>query len=171
MIVAVLADIHDRLDHLARALEGCRQAQALLFLGDFCAPFTLREMAQGFSGPVHAVLGNNDGDALLLERAAREAGHVTLYPIVASLELDGARLALAHYPEVGEALARTGDYQAVFSGHTHQVRQTKVGRTLWINPGELMGRFGRPTYGLYDTRSAGFSLQELGAGGTATRRP
>ena len=34
----------------------------MIFCGDFCAPFTLTEIGQGFAGPVHCVLGNNDGD-------------------------------------------------------------------------------------------------------------
>ena len=47
MKIAVLSDIHDRLDHLARALELVREEQAerLVFLGDFCAPFSLAAIA------------------------------------------------------------------------------------------------------------------------------
>lgn len=161
MKVAVLSDVHDRLDRLEQALEGCSGSEVLLFLGDFCAPFTLKAMADGFQGPIHAVLGNNDGDPLLLERMARQSGRVTLYPVIAELELDGQRLAIAHYPEVGKALAGCGEHRAVFSGHTHRVSQTKVGRTLWVNPGEVMGRLGEPSYGLYDTQTGQFELRRL----------
>ena len=82
MIIAVLSDAHDNIWNLADALEQARAAGAevLIFCGDFCAPFTLTQIGQGFSGPVHCVLGNNDGDPrLLLQNAQAVAlfgGHV-----------------------------------------------------------------------------------------------
>jgi predicted phosphodiesterase len=65
--------------------------------------------------------------------------------------LGGKRIAVVHYPEFGEALALSGKYDAVFSGHNHQDQVMTVGSTLWGNPGEVMGRFGKPSFGMYDT--------------------
>jgi predicted phosphodiesterase len=39
------------------------------------------------------------------------------------------------------------------------VQQT--GRTLWVNPGEVMGRFGEPSFGLYDTATGEIQLRHL----------
>ena len=153
MLVAVLSDVHDNIWNLERALSMLDGAGAMLFCGDFCAPFTLQMMADGFAGPIHCVLGNNDGDALLLAQIAAKADHVTIHQGVGQLELGSKRLAMAHYPMIGAALARSGDHQAVFSGHTHRVKIETVGPTLWANPGEVMGRYGEPGFGLYDTDS------------------
>ena len=87
MRAAVLSDIHDNVWKLEKVLEITRTAETLIFCGDFCAPFTLIQIAQGFSGPVHAVWGNNDGDKWLLMKQASAAGNVTLHGELAELEL------------------------------------------------------------------------------------
>jgi len=165
MLIAVASDVHDNIWNLDRALADMRGrgAQALLFLGDFCAPFTLAQIAEGFAGPVHAVFGNNDGDPFLLATVARKHAHVTLHGLMAELELGGKRVALNHYPQIAQRLAESGAYDAVFSGHDHKRSVQALGRTLWANPGEVMGRFGKPSYGLYDTETAAFEHVEIAA--------
>ena len=105
MLVAVLSDCHDNIWNLEKVLPRLKQAEVAIFCGDFCAPFTLKMLAEGFDGPVHAVLGNNDGDVYLLLAIASQAGNVTLYPSLCQLELEGKRIAAVHYPDLGEALA------------------------------------------------------------------
>ena len=163
MIVAVLSDVHDNIWNLATALEAvaAAQAEAMIFCGDFCAPFTLTQIGQGFAGPVHSVLGNNDGDPLLLLRNAQAAGNVTLYGQYAELEMGGRRVAVNHYPEIARRLAQSGQFDLVCFGHNHQASVEQVGSTVLANPGEVMGRFGAPTFGLYDTATGGFVLHPI----------
>jgi len=150
MKAAILSDIHDNIWKLGTLLAGL-EADVLLFCGDFCAPFTLAQIAEGFAGPVHVVFGNNDGDKLLLARVAARFDHVTLHGEFVELELDGRQVAVTHYPEIGRALARGGVYDLVCHGHSHERSVEQIGRTLRVNPGEVMGRFGLSTYALYDT--------------------
>lgn len=158
MKIAVLSDSHDNIWNLEKALNKLNEIElgALLFLGDFCAPFSLKQIADAYRGPIHCVPGNNDGDLFLLMTIAGQAGNVTFYNPVGDLSLDGVRLAITHYPEIGEGLAATGKYRAVFSGHTHEFMQQQVGGTLWVNPGEIMGRYGEPGFVLYDTETGEF---------------
>jgi len=151
MQLAVLADSHDNIWNLEKGLKKLGEVEALLFLGDFCAPFSLKQMADAFRGPIHCVPGNNDGDMFLLMTVARAAGNVIFYQPVGNLEFDGCQIAITHYPEIAAGLAATGKYQAVFSGHTHVFSQQKIGHTLWVNPGEIMGRFGEPGFIIYET--------------------
>jgi len=151
MRIAVLSDSHDNIWNLEKALNQLGQSEVLLFLGDFCAPFSLKQIADAFAGPIHCIPGNNDGDLFLLMTIAGQAGNVTFHNPVGDLEFDGRRIAITHYPEIGEGLAATGKYQAVFSGHTHVFTQQQVGDTLWVNPGEIMGRYGEPSFVIYDT--------------------
>ena len=153
MKIAILSDSHDRLDHLERVLASVNAAgvERLCFLGDFCAPFSLAALAAGFAGPIDAVFGNNDGDVFLLTQVASKFPHVTFHHPLAELEINGVKIALQHYPELGRRLAESGAYDAVFTGHDHQRYQEMIGKTLWANPGEIMGRFGTVSYGLFDT--------------------
>jgi putative phosphoesterase len=160
MKIAILSDIHDNIWKLESLLAGL-EADALIFCGDFCAPFTLAQIAEGFAGPIHVVFGNNDGDQLLLARVAARFSQVTLHGDYAELELDGRRLAVTHYPEIGRALAQGGVYDLVCHGHSHERVVVREGETLRVNPGEVMGRFGLSTYALYDTIAGQAELVEV----------
>lgn len=151
MKIAVLSDVHDHLEYLTTALQRCQTADALIFCGDFCAPFTLRQIAEEFQKPVHAIFGNNDGDRFLLMKVAGDFEHVTLHGELARLELAGLRVAVNHYPEIAVEMAKTGSFDVVCYGHDHQLRVDKIGDCDLINPGEIMGRFGRSTFVMYDT--------------------
>ncbi|TXT30051.1 MAG: phosphodiesterase [Planctomycetota bacterium] len=153
MIIGVLSDIHDNLANLRSALRILQNGGAaeLVFCGDFCSPIPARELAS-FAGPIHCVLGNGDGDPLTIAGFANHT-HLKLYGPYADIEVGGSRIAITHYPIYGQALARTGDYAAVFSGHTHEYRQEQFGNCVWLNPGEVMGWKGRPTCATYDTSS------------------
>jgi putative phosphoesterase len=73
--VAVLSDTHDNLQKLraAPSIAKERSVEVLIHLGDFTSPFTLKELA-GSAQRIVAVLGNNDGDPLALQRAASASG-------------------------------------------------------------------------------------------------
>jgi len=155
MRIAILSDIHDNIWKLEEVLKAVNEAgaEALLFCGDFCAPFTLAQIAEGFSGQVHCVFGNNDGDKFLLSQVAGKFPHVTLHGELARLELDRRRIAVNHYPEIARELAGSGHFDLVCFGHNHKAEITREGQTLLVNPGEVMGRFGRSTFALYDTET------------------
>jgi len=161
MLVAVLSDIHDNIWKLEEVLKELGEAKELVFCGDFCAPFTLAQIADGFPGRVHVVFGNNDGDKLLLSRVAAQAGNVILHGEFAELELGGRKVAATHYPAIAAGLAASDRYDLVCFGHSHRVAEERVGDTLLLNPGEVMGRFGRSTYVLYDTDTGEAVLREI----------
>jgi putative phosphoesterase len=76
---------------------------------------------------------------------------VTLYGQFAEVEVGGLRIAVNHYPDIARGLAAGGTYDVVCYGHDHTLHEERVGETLLINPGEIMGRDGRSTYMLIDT--------------------
>ncbi len=163
MRIAILSDIHDNIWKLEEVLKAVNQAGAevLLFCGDFCAPFTLAQIAEGFSRQIHCVFGNNDGDKFLLGQVAGKFSHVTLHGELARLELDGRRIAINHYPEIARELASGGHFDLVCHGHDHKAAITRQGSTLLVNPGEVMGRFGRSTFALYDTTTGEAAHHEV----------
>ncbi len=163
MLLGVFSDIHDNLIKLDVALQKFKEREitTLIFCGDFCSPIPARTMG-AFEGEVHCVFVNVDGDSFPLSMfAGSEFPILKLLGQLAELELDRARVAVTHYPLYGRALARTGDYQAVFSGHTHELHEEKIGDCLWLNPGEVMGWKGRATCAVYDTATNSAEILDL----------
>jgi putative phosphoesterase len=154
MLIGVLSDIHDNLDNLRKALAIFKErgVQALIFCGDFCSPIPSRVMAGEFEGDVHCVFGNGDGDRFAMLNAANTRyPNLKLHGEYAELEFEGVKVAVTHYPFYARALARTGDYQAVFSGHTHEAHEERIVGCLWVNPGDILGWKGQPSCAVYDT--------------------
>lgn len=86
---------------------------------------------------------------------------MTLHGDFAELELDGRRVAVTHYPRIGKALTKGGVYDLVCHGHSHKRVVDPAGKTMRVNPGEVMGRFGLSTYALYDTASGQAQITEV----------
>lgn len=150
MRIGILSDVHDNIWALEAALVALKGADILLGLGDYCAPFTVQAIAEGFEGPVHLVWGNNDGDKVAIVRLAARYAHVTLHGDWAQLELGARKIAMTHDPDLASALAAGGRFDFVCHGHNHQRKIATVGATLLVNPGEVMGRFGVRSVALYD---------------------
>lgn len=152
MKIAVISDIHDNiwsLDKVLKAIAG-EGTEALVVCGDVCAPFSLRMIADSFSGPVHVVFGNNDGDQFLLSKIAAAAENVTLHGIYGEITFGTANIAIVHYPEIGRRLAASHAFAAVFYGHSHKAEMKQVDDCLALNPGEVMGRLGPASYAIFD---------------------
>ena len=156
MLIGVFSDIHDNLDNLQKALAvfKSRNVDSLIFCGDFCSPIPSRVVGGEFDCDVHVVFGNGDGDRFAISNIAKtQYPNLKLHGEYAELEFDGVKVAVTHYPFYAQALARTGDYQAVFSGHTHEQTEERFGDCLWLNPGEVLGWKGSPTCAIYNTET------------------
>lgn len=163
MLIGVFSDVHDRLDNLRRALDvfSERSIDTAIFCGDFCSPIVARAISE-FDGTVHCVFGNGDGDRFTMLNFAHTTGrNLLLHGEHAELELGGAKIAVTHYPLYAQALARTGDYQAVFSGHTHTQTEERFGECLWLNPGDVMGWQNPPTVAVYDCAAGSAEIVAL----------
>lgn len=151
MKLLIISDIHDNLHALDQAISFCKteNIETVLFCGDFCSPIPCRMLAQ--SGlQVHAVFGNGDGDRFAMSGIAANHPNLNLHGEWAELGIMKRKIALTHYPIYAQALARTGDYDAVFSGHTHEKHRETFGDTLWVNPGEIMAWKAQASAFIYD---------------------
>ncbi len=156
--IAIFSDSHDNLWNLEKALAQAteRDVQVLLHCGDMSAPFVIKIMAERFSGPIHLIFGNNEGDGRAIQMLTATFPHVTHHGDYAELELFGRKIAMIHYPEPALRIAQSGQLDLVCHGHDHQRQRTHIGSTLLVNPGELMGYWHEPSWGLYDTTSGDF---------------
>ncbi len=151
MRIAVLSDTHDNIWKIEAAAEHLQQAEAVLHCGDLCSPFVIKRLVQALGDrALHVVWGNNDGDPYAISRVASAFPGVTLHGMLARLELGGVRVAMNHYPEIAQDLARSGQYGLVCYGHDHTLHQSEIDGCVLLNPGEMMGMNGRSTLALVD---------------------
>ena len=160
MKIGVMSDSHDHLSNLQNAIKMMikKGVDAAIHCGDFCAPFMMTTL-ENLEVQVYAVFGNVDGDKFrMMEKKPK---NLNIYGELCDIELGGRKIAVVHYPEFADALARSSKYDAVFYGHTHIRRVDMVGSTLLANPGELMDLKGKPAFAIYNTDSNDFNIFEL----------
>ena len=148
MKIGIISDSHDHMKELKQVMEKLKDCEALIHCGDACAPFVHKELGN-FNGPVHIVVGNNEGEQFHMMRVKPD--NVTIYKPLAELEIAGKKIAITHYKDFADPLALTGKYDVVFYGHTHKKDSHKVNETLVLNPGDLMNLHGERGYAIYDT--------------------
>ena len=148
MPLGILSDSHGRAQATREAVRAlaAREATLLLHLGDVCSEPVIDELI-GHNARI--VFGNCDWDIPSLTRHAESMGIAVDHPM-GVVEVGGKRIAfthghLAHLME--QAMADGVDY--VLHGHTHEVRDERVGGVRIINPGALF-RASRYTAALLD---------------------
>ncbi|HPX72887.1 MAG: Phosphodiesterase [Euryarchaeota archaeon ADurb.BinA087] len=151
----MLGDTHDHLPHLKKAVKVLNREAADLYLhtGDYISPFVIPILAT-LNGKVHGVIGNNDGDHVLLRQRCSETSTVTIAGSFSEFHTDGVRIALLHGHEgaILDVLIESGLYDVVVHGHSHRAGIAEKGPTLVINPGEVCGYLtGSSTCAMYDT--------------------
>ena len=169
--IGIVSDSHDHGALLAAAVKRARDwgAQAILHCGDIIGPNSLRPaLAVGL--PLHVVHGNNLGDMLSMQRMAHESkGALVYYGGDASFGLGGRRLFMTHYPHLARGMASSGDFDAVFCGHSHVAQIESVAGALrstpLVNPGTVAGIGAEATMVLGDLETLSFEIISLGAAG------
>ena len=163
MKLGVMSDSHDHLGNIGKAVAAFteRRIGSLIHGGDMCSPFVFRQLEalREFCPSMYAVFGNNDGDRVLLTEKGR--GFCMFRDGAMTLELGGRRIAVMHYPDVAESLHRSGDFDLVIYGHSHQVRMEGSDRIL-LNPGSCAGYLSeKATIAVVDLVSLEVELIEL----------
>lgn len=137
MRIGILSDTHGNRSMVARALTElqARGITTLLHCGDIDDPETV-QMFDGFTA--HFVFGNCDIDRAELRQAMNAVG-ATLHESFGSVEMDGVKLAFTHGDNAHllRDVERSGYYDFLFYGHTHQAEEHRTGPTRIINPGAL----------------------------------
>jgi uncharacterized protein len=165
MIVGIMADSHDNVPAIEKAVETFNQKKVgfVIHAGDFIAPFALKPLDE-LRCPWIGVFGNNDGEQKGLTRLSKGR----IQPAPYELNLDGKKVLVVHDLELidSEELAKKGA-QVVISGHTHipETRKDSAG-VLYVNPGELGAWVtGRSTVCLVNTESMDVTVEEISLAG------
>ncbi len=153
MKIAICSDSHDHIPHLRASVmlandHGCA---ALIHCGDLISPFMLEELAR-FAGAVHLIYGNNVGDQhLIASLILHRFPAITHHGVFGAIEAGGRKIAFHHYPAMARNLALAGTFDVVCCGHDHTYLVERVGNTLVVNPGELLGKEAQPSFAVLET--------------------
>lgn len=136
MKIGIISDPHD--NH-ANVLEAVRvfneqEVEYVLHAGDMVSPFTAKAFGQ-LKGHLIAVLGNNEGEKLVLQSVMDNIG-AELYPYAYKGEIAGKRIFMTHTEDYVDEAVGCGLYDLIVYGHTHKQDIRRQGDTLVINPGE-----------------------------------
>ena len=161
-IVGLIADTHDNRATSAKAVQvfNERRAGLVIHAGDFVAPFNFREFSK-LRARLVGVFGNNDGEQFGLREKFSGIGEIYSAPY--EFYYSGKRILLMHDPWSLEALCKSGVYDIIIYGHTHEPEVRKE-ETLVVNPGECGGWLnGRSTIGVLDLSTMDVEIIELAA--------
>jgi hypothetical protein len=133
MKIGVIADTHDDVTKTEKAVRLFKEygAETVIHCGDWISPFIVKKFKDL---KVVGLLGNNDGDVLKISSILAENGS-QLYGRFASLDEYKVCAVHGEYPEMIEALGKSGMYDAVFFGHSHEKAEKRVNGTYLLNPG------------------------------------
>ncbi|OQA22376.1 MAG: phosphodiesterase [Actinobacteria bacterium ADurb.Bin346] len=164
MKIGIISDTHDdgiNLKKVARIFRN-EKIEEVYHLGDYVSP-PLIKILKDFR--LTGIFGNSDGNRTGLMDAFNEIGG-NLAGDFAAIEADGLKIALYHgeYRQISEALAKSGNYDAVFCGHLHKSEKTSFGKTLLLSPGSTHGYLTRessPTFGIFNTQDMEFEILSI----------
>jgi len=158
MKLGVISDSHDNINIIKKAVNILNKENIdfLIHCGDIVSPF-ISTVFEGLNkkiknGNFYGVFGNNDGDLLYLIKRFEKICKLSSNEAI--LELGGKKIYVSHGPDplVIKSLAKSGEFDIIATGHTHDHKIETINNTLVINPGELCG---------YLTEKATFVIVDL----------
>jgi putative phosphoesterase len=170
MKIACISDSHDHMDNILKAVSiiNEKRADAIIHCGDYVAPFVKKwfdQLDDGIKKNFFGVFGNNDGERLFLKQNLGQICKFAQNGNELILELGGKRIFVSHMPqqETIKALANSGEFDLILTGHTHALKNEKnENGVLIVNPGELCGYLtGKSTFAIIDTDKMEAEIIEL----------
>ena len=135
-IIGILSDSHGRVRPTAVAVQTLLDngATTLIHLGDIGSDDVINELV---GHNAHIVLGNCDFYERPLIDYAESVGVTVDHP-AGRLEIDSKTIAFTHgHLEIEYEQALTENVDYLLHGHTHELRDERIGDTRVINPGAL----------------------------------
>ena len=164
--IGLVSDSHGMTRRLTPALRQLKEAgaQAIVHCGDICSAKCMEQLG-GCGLPVFVVAGNMDRNASGVRQAARRH-NITFAEDFVTVPLGGGRHLAAthgHLSHALEDLIHGAQFPYVCHGHTHRLRDERIGSSRVINPGALRGPRGNhgPTCALLDTEADELTVFEL----------
>ncbi|SRR5258708_3228708 len=182
MLIGVISDTHDNLTSIDKAFEIFLKHEVSLVVhcGDWTVPATVEYLGQkAFEAniSVKAVLGNVDqnqvGNAQAILKVSSQLPEAVEFPTsedYLSFGVDNHQFAIYHGQDLSilEGLIDSGEFKAIFTGHTHIPKRQEFQNTIVLNPGAACfiqaGQIvDTATVALFDTQTATSQIIEFKA--------
>lgn len=165
MLTGLMADTHDRLPMVEKAVKKFNEEEVKLVLhaGDYVAPFVIPRFKE-LKAKLLGVFGNNDGDRELLKKRFSEHERMELRGNFAQIHVNNKKIVLVHgsEEEMLKVLIESQSFDIVVHGHTHKAEIYRKGKTLVVNPGEVCGYLtGKSTIALLNIEKLEAKIVEL----------
>lgn len=170
MKIAITSDIHNNEVNLKKVLTLCKKekVEAMVCCGDLASKEILDILNDNFSGKIYYTFGNADYDEITDlwtgSKKPRVSGsdekvvyrNTFLYKDFGEAIVEKKVIGFVHYPDIAKSLARTGNYDYFFYGHTHKPWITSAKapsgkKYTLLNPGTTGGEIYPPTFAIWDT--------------------
>ena len=151
MLIGIMADSHDNMDKLRKAIGilNDREVSLVLHAGDYIAPFTSKTFTELKAKKFIGIFGNNDGEKFGLREKFAPFGSIHFPPY--SFTINQYNILMLHDGALAYSFAKSGDFNLIIHAHTHTASIEKEGKTLIVNPGELGGwLYGQSSFALVD---------------------
>ena len=163
-MIGIISDSHDNMNAIRKAVEffNERGVKTVLHAGDLVSPFTARAFKE-LKPKLYFVFGNNDGDKVTLTKRFEEIG-ATSCGNFGDLTIDGLHIALLHGTNEAlvKALAKSGEFDVVVRGHTHDPGVKIIEGVTVINPGESSGVLsGKSTIAILEIANLNVEITQL----------
>lgn len=158
MEFAIISDVHDNLSNLNKVLNYCnnRKIKTLICCGDLASMETWEYLKSKFKGKIYFVFGNMDKDyfknVAQKNNLEEENPNVKIFYKIGEFKIKNLRIAITHFPNIANDLAKTGKYNLVFFGHTHKPSLEKQNSTLLLNPGNTANLYYAPSFAVFDIK-------------------
>lgn len=148
MLLGILSDTHNQTKNLQKAITLFKEnrVDTLIHCGDMTTVETAQFLCEF---RIIYVFGNGDFVSGEIRSTFKAYNQENYGGISYTGEIHGKKIGVMHghlYPQLNEMI-NSGQYDYVFTGHTHRRKNSLVGKTRVINPGALGGT-------KYQTRSA-----------------
>jgi putative phosphoesterase len=134
-MIGAISDTHDNVKNVLRAIRVFENANVdfIVHCGDVVAPLTVKYF-KGIRTLI--VKGNCDGDTLHIKENVEAIGGEFLGE-VGTLDILGKKILIYHgdNEEKLQGFIDSQEHDYILTGHTHQTRDEKIGKTRVINPG------------------------------------
>lgn len=162
MLVAIIADSHDNLDNLKKAMDWCRKNKVvkIICLGDITKLESVSYLAHNFSGEIFVVRGNAD---LYADDDLKNFANINYAGLIGYASLGGLSVGFCHEPGRLEKLFAEAPVKVDFAffGHTHRPGLEKRDNVQIANPGYLAAVFSAASFAVLDTATENLELKIL----------
>lgn len=140
MKIGVISDTHDQYDNILKAIKILNKEKVALTIhcGDWVSPFT-QFFYKNLKCPIKGIFGNNDGDRFYHLIYAKKS-KIELVGETMDLSIGERKIYVYHGIDnkITQSLINSGKFDVVLHGHTHNLVNKLMRKTLSLNPGTLM---------------------------------